>query len=145
MKLYQKNRYENGKREVFILGIKCLTYFVEKFKKAQRCCDIPYGFLKHLYKDKNFKIIHPVGIVIAPQATIGHNCTVFQNTTIGCKNDKAPTLGNNVTIYGHSVIVGDVHIGNDAVIGAGSVVLHDIPAGEVWAGNPAHYIKNKNN
>lgn len=33
-----------------------------------------------------------------------------------------------------------VHIEDDAIIGAGSVVTHDVPTGEVWAGNPAHYL-----
>lgn len=43
----------------------------------------------------------------------------------------------------NSLIVNAVRIGDDAVIGAGSVVTKDIPAGEVWAGNPAKFIKKR--
>lgn len=57
--------------------------------------------------------------------------------------EKRRQFGNNVEIFANSVIIGDVHIGDNATIGAGSVVTKDIPANEVWAGNPAHFIKLK--
>lgn len=50
-------------------------------------------------------------------------------------------MGNNVTVYANAVIVGNVHIGSNSVIGAGSVVLSDVPENEIWAGNPARFIK----
>lgn len=52
-------------------------------------------------------------------------------------------IGDRVFIGMNSLIVNAVRIGDDAVIGAGSVVTKDIPAGEVWAGNPAKFIKKR--
>ena len=55
-----------------------------------------------------------------------------------------PKLGNNVTIGCHSQLLGPITIGDNAVIGAGSVVIHDVPANAVVAGNPAKEIVQKN-
>lgn len=52
-------------------------------------------------------------------------------------------IGENVFIGMNTLIVNAVNIGNNAVIGAGSVVICDIPANEVWAGNPAEFIKKR--
>ena len=142
--IFKKVRYENGKRDFFVFGKKIFSYYSDKLKGVRRNCDIPYEFAKYLYREKNLKIIHQVGVVIASQAHFGNNCTVFQNTTIGMKNGYAPTIGDNVTIYANSVIVGNVHIGNNAQIGAGSIVLKDVPANEIWAGNPARFVKKIN-
>ena len=50
-------------------------------------------------------------------------------------------IGNNVFVGCHSIIMPGVNIGNDVVVGAGSIVTKDIPDGQVWAGNPAKFIK----
>lgn len=54
---------------------------------------------------------------------------------------KAVRIGKRVFIGGHSIILKGVTIGDDAVIGAGSVVSKNVPSGEIWAGNPAKYIR----
>lgn len=51
------------------------------------------------------------------------------------------TIGSDVWIGAASVILPGRRIGDGAIVGAGSVVTHDIPAGEVWAGNPARRIR----
>lgn len=57
---------------------------------------------------------------------------------------KAPVvIEDDVFIGMNAIICNSVHIGKGAVVGAGSVVTKDIPAYQVWAGNPAHYIKNR--
>lgn len=140
--IYQKKTYKNGKREVYLCGIKILTYYRNRLiKEAMQKCCIDYKFLKKVHREKNLRLVHPTGIVISPKTQIGMDCTIYQNVTLGKKDELAPTLGDNVTIYANAVVVGDVHIGNNSVIGAGSVVLKDVPANEVWAGNPAHFIK----
>ena len=65
------------------------------------------------------------------------------------KRKSAPVhIGQDVFIGAHATILKGVTIGDRAIVGAGAVVTHDIPAGEVWAGNPARPIKtacrNKN-
>lgn len=52
-------------------------------------------------------------------------------------------IGNNVFIGMNTLIVNAVKIGDNAVIGAGSIVTCDIPSNEVWAGNPAKFIKKR--
>ena len=54
------------------------------------------------------------------------------------------TIGKQVFIGGHCIILKGVTIGDGAVVGAGSVVTKDIPAGEIWAGNPAKCIGKVN-
>lgn len=100
----------------------------------------------NLYKAKTH-FPHPVGIVIGVKVKMGMNCEIYQNVTIGTKetsdfkNGKYPEIGNNVIIYPNSLIIGDIKIGENSIIGAGSVVLNDVPPNSVVAGNPAKFIK----
>jgi acetyltransferase-like isoleucine patch superfamily enzyme len=50
-------------------------------------------------------------------------------------------VGSSVSIGSNATILGGVRIGDEAVIGAGSVVTKDVPAREVWAGNPAKFLR----
>lgn len=57
------------------------------------------------------------------------------------KKSAKVTIGNNVLIGAGSIILKGVTIGDNSIIGAGSVVTKTIPANEIWGGNPAHFIK----
>jgi len=59
-------------------------------------------------------------------------------------NTKPISIGNNVFIGGFSIILKGVSIGDQSIIGAGSVVSKSIPSGEIWAGNPAVFVKKIN-
>lgn len=90
----------------------------------------------------------------ATAITIGDNCMMAQNASITdadwhdlydrsapVGNTEAVTLENNVWVGDSAMICKGVHIGENAIIGAGSVVAKDIPANAIAAGNPATVIK----
>ena len=86
---------------------------------------------------------HFSGIVVNGGARIGKNCTIFHGVTIGSKRGQkggCPTIGDNVVLATGSAVIGNVKIGNNVMVGAHSLVLHDVPDGAVVAGNPARVI-----
>lgn len=83
---------------------------------------------------------HPYATILNAES-IGENFFCIQCTTLGNKNEKRPTIGNNVTLGANVIIIGDVKIGNKVTIGAGSVVVKDLPDNCVAVGNPAKVIK----
>lgn len=76
-------------------------------------------------------------------AKIGKHCQIWHNVTVAKDRSggSSPTLGNNVKVYTGAVVIGNIHIGDNAVIGASSVVLKDVPANCVVVGNPARIVK----
>ena len=134
---------ENGRIIVKFFGIK-ITFKSPFFNQLSDCCCIVN--LKRLL-DNNTTFIHPVGIVISQSAEIGKNCAIYQNVTIGDgklnpqTNRKAPVIKDNVTIYANAVVIGGITIGNNVVIGAGSVVLNDVEDNCTVVGNPARVVK----
>jgi putative colanic acid biosynthesis acetyltransferase WcaB len=93
---------------------------------------------------KGFLVFHGQGLVINPDVIIGDNVTVRHNTTIGNAREggKCPVIGNNVQIGANAVILGEITIGDHAVIAAGSVVVKDVEPYTLVAGNPAKPIKS---
>ena len=86
-----------------------------------------------------------IGVIIADDAVIGDNVTIYPNVVIVSKNRLVPIIEDDVVIYPNSCIVGDVRIGRGAVIGAGSIVLKDVDSYTIVAGNPARIIKKDKN
>lgn len=69
--------------------------------------------------------------------SIGINCTVHQNTTIGDNGKGIPTLGDNVFIGTGAVVLGPIHIGNNVIIGAGALIIENVPDNCVVVGEKA--------
>ncbi|MCR5679209.1 MAG: serine acetyltransferase [Prevotella sp.] len=73
---------------------------------------------------------------------IGENCRILQLVNIGFgKFGKRPVIGDNVHILCGASIFGGVHVGNNAVIGAHALVIHDVPENAIVGGVPAKVIK----
>ena len=98
-------------------------------------CD--YG--KNIEVGKNFFANYNCTILDVAKVVIGDNCQIAPNVSI--YTGIGITIGDNVWIGGDCVIWPGVHIGDNAVIGAGSVVIKDIPAWSVAAGNPCKVIR----
>lgn len=77
-------------------------------------------------------IDHGMGIVIGETATIGNDCTIYHNSTLGGtgkdKYKRHPDLGNNVMVGAGAKVLGSVKIGNNVKIGANTTVLTNIPS-----------------
>ena len=96
----------------------------------------------------NFFMDHGLGIVIGETTEIGENVTIYQGVTLGGimpsvesdlqRNQKRhPTIGNNVIIGSGAQILGPINVGDNARIGANSVVSKDVPSDVTVAGIPA--------
>lgn len=91
---------------------------------------------------ERLQIFHVVGLVINPATQIGSDCILRHATTLGARRgaNDAPTIGDRVDIGCNVVVLGAVSIGSGAAIGAGAVVLKDVPENGVVVGNPARLL-----
>ncbi len=94
----------------------------------------------HTTIGKGFLGIHPIGTFVNAER-IGQNFVVKNNVTIGYHKNKRPLIGNNVTINSNAVVVGDITIGNNVIVGVGTVLLKSVPDNCVVVGNPAYILK----
>lgn len=99
------------------------------------------------YKSKigyGLYIGHGIDMVVNPNAVIGNNVNLSQFLNIGSSTREAAKIGNNVYIGPHCCVVGDIVIGSDVTIGAGSVVVKDIPQNATAVGNPCKVVNYDN-
>jgi serine O-acetyltransferase len=119
-----------------------LILILKKVQIQRRNCDISYS----ASIGGGVKFPHPLSIVIGDFAKVGEGVMIWQNVTLGSSGRigvglKYPTIGEYSRIYAGAVIIGGVQIGQNAIIGANSVVRIDLPDNSVAAGAPARVVK----
>lgn len=135
IKLYKLSNFINKKGFKFIskkidtLNIifnKCVLY---------GCTDIDVGFSLGY---------GGIGVVVHKDSIIGKNCTISQNVTIGRKkgrNDGVPKIGDNVYIGPNSVIIGNIEIGHNCIIGPCTFLNKSVPSNSIVVGNPGKVVR----
>ena len=93
----------------------------------------------------DFFIDHGSGVVIGETAEIGDRVTLFQGVTLGgtgfARGKRHPTLEDDVTVGSGAKLLGPVTIGQNAKVGANTVVIEDVPAHTTVVGNPGHPVR----
>lgn len=94
---------------------------------------------------RRFFIDHGMGVVIGETSEIGDDVLLYQGVVLGGtsseKKKRHPTLENNVVVGAGAIVLGAIKVGNGARIGAGSVVIHDVPRGATVVGVPGKIHK----
>ena len=134
-------------------GVHALAF--HRFAHAiwRRGFTVPARFMSHIARFLTGIEIHPaaklgpglfidhgMGVVIGETSEVGENVTLLQGVTLGgtsLKREKRhPTLGNNVVVGAGAKIIGGFKIGDGSRIGAGSVVVREVPTNSVVVGVP---------
>lgn len=97
---------------------------------------------------RGFFIDHGMGVVIGETTEIGDNVTLYQGVTLGGtgkdKGKRHPTIKDNVIIGSGAKVLGPIVVGENSKVGAGAVVLHNVPANCTVVGVPGHCVKRQN-
>lgn len=139
-KLIRFNRYiyikfGNGIKSLYLCDI------LHRFIRWYYHCEIPLCInIENCYfNHKGF------GIVINPKTILDKNINIQHCVTIGEKDiNKAPHIECNVYIGAKATIIGGITIGHNSIIGAGAVVVKNVPPYSIVVGNPAKVIKSNN-
>lgn len=90
---------------------------------------------------------HWGGIYVSHQAVIGSNVNIARGATIGPesrgKRKGAPTIGDRVWIGTYAIVVGNIRVGDDALIAPGAFVNFDVPSSSVVIGNPGKIVSDR--
>lgn len=89
-------------------------------------------------------IDHGAGVVIGETAEVGKNVTIYQGVTLGGTGKETgkrhPTIGDDVVIGAGSLLLGSITVGNNVRVGAGSVVVQNVPSNTTVVGNPGRPV-----
>lgn len=97
---------------------------------------------------KGFFIDHGTGVIIGETTIIGDNVTLYQGVTLGGTGKETgkrhPTLEDNVMVSAGAKVIGSFTVGKNSKIGAGSVVIDEVPPNCTVVGVPGHIVKQNN-
>jgi serine O-acetyltransferase len=134
IRLYQRWRQKRGPLSTVVCKWAALQH---RFWSVVTGADIPLD----CSIGGGLLIPHPNGIVIHPGATIGVNCLIFQQVTVGTREaGGAPEISGHVDVGAGAKILGPVRIGAHARVGANAVVIADVAAGTTVVGIPARQV-----
>jgi serine O-acetyltransferase len=89
-------------------------------------------------------IDHATGVVIGETAVVGNDVTMYQGVTLGGTGKghgkRHPTICDGVFIGNNANVLGNINVGRNSRVGAGSVVLNDVPPNSTVVGVPAHIV-----
>jgi serine O-acetyltransferase len=90
---------------------------------------------------------HGMGVVIGETAELGDDILLYQGVTLGGtgleRGKRHPTLGNGVVVGAGAKVLGNIVLGDRVKVGAGSVVVHSVPAEATVVGIPARIVKSR--
>ena len=96
---------------------------------------------------RRFFIDHGMGVVIGETTEIGDDVLLYQGVTLGGtgkeKGKRHPTIGNQVVIGTGAKVLGNIAIGDNVKVGAGSVVVHSVPANSTVVGVPGRIVRTR--
>ena len=96
---------------------------------------------------RRFFIDHGMGVVIGATTIIGDDVLLYQGVTLGGTGNehgkRHPTLGNNIVVGSGAKVLGNIEIGSNSRIGAGSVVVDNVPEDSTVVGVPGRIVKQK--
>ena len=163
-KLIREDAARNGRlflmpfrpKHALLFWFRLCSYFnVNRFRFLHLITKVNFKILQYftgVHMDESCEIEggihleHHFNIAISVGSKIGKNLTIFQGVTIGKnfggKHYGYPTIGNNVILFAGCKVLGNIKIGNNVIVGANSVVTHDVPDNCVVAGTPAKIISS---
>jgi serine O-acetyltransferase len=143
MAVYRFGRWRYGfkhriVRMPFSLTYKLLFTFIQIITGIEIPCEVKLG--------KRVRIDHFGGIIVSGDATLGDHVILRNGVTIGLRRTGvrgSPKIGNRVDIGAGAKILGSITVGDDTVIGANAVVLHDVPNNSIAVGIPAKVVPRR--
>jgi serine O-acetyltransferase len=119
-----------------------LAFVLYTFVRTRTGCDLALG----AKIGPGLRIEHRSDIVIGT-AVLGSDVDVFNGVSVGKRRppleDEMPTIGNRVMLGTGAKVLGNVTVGDDAVVGANAVVVDDVPSGATVAGIPARVVGHR--
>lgn len=129
--------------KLWLWKIPVLPRFISAFSRFLTGIDIHPGATI----GKRFFIDHGMGVVIGETTEIGDDCLLYQGVTLGGTSSKAekrhPTLGRGVVVGAGAKVLGAITLGNYSKVGAGSVVVNDVPEHATVVGIPGRIVMQK--